>query len=101
MVLTNYHVFQKPSDAYHCGAQFLFERIEQGVRSGLIFELDPDRFFISNRELDYALVAVKPQSLTQALLDQFQFLPLIGAKGKIEKGCPVNIIQHPEGRPKQ
>jgi len=101
VVLTNYHVFQKPSDAYNCGAQFLFERIEQGVRSGLIFELDPDRFFISNRELDYALVAVKPRSLTEASLDQFQYLPLIGAKGKIEKGGTVNIIQHPEGRPKQ
>ena len=34
-------------------------------------------------------------------LSQFQFLPLIAAKGKILKGDPVNIIQHPEGRPKQ
>ena len=35
-----------------------------------------------------------------ALLDD-RFLPLIGVKGKILKGDPVNIIQHPEGGPKR
>ena len=101
VILTNFHVFQRADDARDCGAQFLYERIERGVREGLIFELDPDRFFLSCARYDYALVAVKPHALNGASLDQFQYLPLIGAKGKIEKGCPVNIIQHPQGQAKQ
>jgi hypothetical protein len=56
---------------------------------------------VNNKGLDYAIVALTPRSLSGASLDQFQYLPLIAAKGKIRKGDPVNIIQHPEGRPKQ
>jgi len=46
---------------------------------------------------------VKSESLDRARLNQLQlqYLPLIEAKGKILKGDPVNIIQHPEGGPKQ
>jgi endonuclease G len=101
LLLTNWHVFRTPDEADGVGAQFLYERVKDGIRSGLVFEIDRKRFFLSDRELDFALVAVKPRSLTQAALAQFGFLPLISAKGKILKGDPVNIIQHPDGRPKQ
>ena len=101
LLLTNWHVFRTSDEADGVGAQFLYERVEDGIRTGLIFELDRKRFFLNDRELDYAMVAVKPVSTTRAELKQFQFLPLIAAKGKILKGDPVNIIQHPDGRPKQ
>ena len=101
LVLTNHHVFRTADEAQGVGAQFLFERTHEGLREGLIFTLDPDRFFVTDKGLDYAIVALTPRSLSGASLDQFQYLPLIAAKGKIRKGDPVNIIQHPEGRPKQ
>lgn len=101
LLLTNWHVFRTPDEADGVGAQFLYERVKDGIRTGLIFELDRKRFFLNDRELDYAIVAVKPRSLSSADLKQFQFLPLIAAKGKILKGDPINIIQHPDGRPKQ
>jgi endonuclease G len=56
---------------------------------------------LNDRTLDYAVVAVKPRTPDGAPLNQFQFLPLIAVKGKIRKGDPVNIIQHPHGKPKQ
>lgn len=101
LLITNWHVFRAADEADNVGAQFLYERVQDGIRSGLIFELDRRRFFLNHKDLDYAVVAVKPKSVTGADLTQFQFLPLIAAKGKILKGDPVNIIQHPDGRPKQ
>jgi endonuclease G len=101
LILTNHHVFRDRDEARGTAAQFLYERTKAGLRQGLIFELEPKRFFLNDETLDYAVVAVKHQGLDGAPLSQFQFLPLIGAKGKILKGDPVNIIQHPEGLPKQ
>lgn len=101
LILTNHHVFRDRSDVDGVGVQFLYERTGAGIREGLIFELDPDRFFVNDKALDYAIVSVKRTGIDGAPLSQFQFLPLIGAKGKIRKGDPVDIIQHPQGRPKQ
>ena len=101
LLLTNYHVFRTADEAKSVGAQFLYERMQGGLRAGVIFELEPTRFFVNHKGLDYAVVAVKATALDGARLEQFQYLPLIAVTGKILKGDPVNIIQHPEGRPKQ
>src|SRR5262245_42438167 len=101
LILTNYHVFRTLDEARGVGAQFLYERTRNGLRQGAIFALEPTRFFVNHKGLDYAVVAVSTTSLNGEPLSQFQFLPLIAAEGKILKGNPVNIIQHPEGRPKQ
>ena len=57
-----------------------------------IFDLDPERFFLNDKALDYAIVVVKPTGIDGAPLSQFRFLPLIGAKGKIRKGDSADII---------
>jgi endonuclease G len=101
LVLTNHHVFRAADEAEGVGAQFLYERTQGGLRAGVIFELEPKRFFVNHKGLDYAVVAVKATALDGAPLSQFQYLPLIAITGKILKGDPVNIIQHPEGGPKQ
>lgn len=101
LILTNYHVFRTADEAEGVGAQFLYERTHEGLREGLIFKLDPARFFVNDKEMDYAVVALTARSVSGASIDQFKYLPLIAAKGKIRKGDPINIIQHPEGRPKQ
>src|SRR5688572_25767648 len=85
LILTNHHVFRTPDEAEGIGAQFLFERTEEGLREGLIFELEPARFFVNDKRLDYAVVAVRPRATGGAELQQFRFLPLIGVKGKILK----------------
>ena len=101
LILTNHHVFRSADEAEGVGAQFLYEHTHEGLREGLTFKLEPDRFFVNDKALDYAVVALTPRSLSGASIDQFKYLPLIAAQGKIRKGDPINIIQHPEGRPKQ
>lgn len=101
ILLTNYHVFPSRADAAGTGANFLYERTDLGVQRGTVFELDPDGFFVSDENLDFAAVAVRPRSLDGRDLAEFGQISLIEATPKILRGQPVNIIQHPEGGPKQ
>jgi len=52
---------------------------------------------LTDRELDYSLVAV----VDDGDLDAYGWLPLIEDSGKLLVGEKVNIIQHPNGEPKQ
>ena len=56
------------------GAQFLYERTPAGSVK-VSFSSWTRGFFVNDRGLDYALVAVKRQALNGAPLDQFQYLP--------------------------
>ncbi|HEX8468996.1 MAG TPA: DNA/RNA non-specific endonuclease [Allosphingosinicella sp.] len=101
VLLTNHHVFPSRADAVGCGANLLYERTDLGVQRGTVFETDPDRFFVCDEKLDFAVVAIRPRSLDGRDLAQFGQIGLIEATPKILRGQPVNIIQHPEGGPKQ
>ena len=102
LLMTNHHVFPTRSDAVGIGANFLHERSERGIEAGVVFELDPDRFFVSDEALDFAIVAVKPRSLAgTTTLEELGVVTLIEATPKILRGQPVNIIQHPQGGPKK
>jgi endonuclease G len=101
LLLTNYHVFNVRSDANGYAANFGHARDERGLHDGTYFELDPSRFFISNEALDFAIVAVKPRSITGTPLSDLPGTRLIEATGKTLTGKPVNIIQHPNGGPRQ
>ncbi len=101
LLLTNHHVFPSRLDAVGVGANFLYERTDRGLESGTIFELEPDKFFLNDEKLDFALVAVSARSLNGAALTDFGYAPLVEATPKILIGQPVNIIQHPEGGEKQ
>lgn len=100
LLLTNHHVFRSKEEALRTAAQFDYEHVGTDVRAGTFFELDPERFFVNDERLDYALIAVRPSSPEGADLRDYQFLPLIATEGKIRKGDPCYVIQHPEGRPK-
>src|SRR6185369_9086930 len=100
LLLTNYHVFPTRGDAVGIGANFLHEKDERGLQMGSIFELDPDRFFVSDETLDFAVVAVKPKAIDgSSALEDLGLITLIEATPKILRGQPVNIIQYPDGGP--
>lgn len=101
LLMTNWHVFPTRSDAVGRGANFLHEQGERGIAQGIVFELEPERFFVSDDTLDFAIVAVAPLAVTGETLSDLGQITLIEARPKILKGHPVNIIQHPEGGPKQ
>ena len=65
------------------------------------FSLDPQRFFVTDEALDFTLVAVKPASIAAVELAVFGVLPLIEQEGKVILGEFVNVVQHPNGEPKQ
>ncbi len=103
LMLTNEHVLEQAAWAAASAAEFDYQRDRNGnQRQVQTFRLDPDAFFLNDKLLDYALVAVSPvPSAGTAKLSAYGFCPLIAAEGKIIVTDPVNIIQHPLGRLKE
>ncbi len=101
LLMTNHHVFPSKADAVGTGANFLYEQSDRGLGIGIIFEIDPDAFYVSDENLDVAVVGIKKRSLDGQAIEGFGSVALIEATPKILIGQPVNIIQHPEGGPKR
>lgn len=105
LLVTNWHVFAEPGDAVGVGAQFGYQKNRGGlIEAGSIFELDPKKFFLSNEELDLAIVGISERpniGAKEIELSDFGRVRLIPTVGKILVGQPVSIIQHPDGMHKQ
>ena len=101
LMLTNNHVLPDAERASDSEFVLDFEHNRIGAyKATERFELDPDRFFLTDEAHDYSLVAVAASSASDRPLTDFGYLPLLVEEGKIRIGDPVNIIQHPEGRMK-
>jgi endonuclease G len=102
LLMTNNHVLNTAETARRSVAEFNYQLGEGGVQLPIArFNLRPDLFFLTDEDLDFALVAVEPRSAGGTALVSFGFCPLIGAEGKILVRDPVNIVQHPKGELKQ
>jgi endonuclease G len=101
LILTNNHVLESAATSVNCLAEFNYETdLHHMPRQSISFRLDPERFFITDEQLDFTLVAVEESSTTEAKVADFGCLPLLAEPGKILLGEYVSIIQHPEGGPK-
>lgn len=109
LLLTNHHVFpaidaaefvQRFEDA---SVDFDHEYDTTGrERPSVLFQLEPDRFFYSYKELDIALVAVAPKDISaKRSLTEQGYLVLNGKRGKAGYGDFATIIQHPQGERKK
>lgn len=99
LLLTNHHVLPDAEAAGFSVIEFDYQDGIDGLpRPVRAFALDPDRFFAADRELDFALVAVKASTDE---LRRFGFNRLIGSEGKAIVGDFVTIVQHPGGGKKQ
>jgi len=97
--MTNNHVLPNSQDATFSQIQFNYqEGIDNQILSPLVFDLDPQSFFLTNKALDFSLVAVKDPN---NFLQTFGFNKLIQEQGKVLLGESLNIIQHPNGDLKQ
>ena len=101
LLLTNQHVFPRYVDAVDCAANFLYERQERGINEGTYFNLQPDQFYFADEALDFCLVAISTQGSRGEALSDYGCIRLIEATGKTLRGRPMNIIQHPDGGPRQ
>jgi endonuclease G len=102
-LLTNHHVFGAAAEAAGALLEFDYEIDLAGrPRPTERFRFRPQDYFFAHQALDFALVAVDPQPLLRGTsLDDYGWLQLNPAQGKINKGEYVSIIQHPGGEPKQ
>jgi endonuclease G, mitochondrial len=102
LLMTNFHVFPEKEDAQGCVAHFLYERTQNGIQNGYVFDIEPDRFFMADFDLDFSIVYISSTSLEGNItLRNFEPLQLIETKGKIVTGQPLSIIQYAGGGPKQ
>ena len=102
LLLTNHHVLESVALARRSLADFNFEDDPNFIpRESKTFPLDPARFFYTNADMDFTLVAVRPQATDGTPLSDFGYLRLLPESGKALLGEYVSIIQHPEGSTKQ
>jgi len=101
LLMTNHHVLTDEGLAQSSVVEFNYQR-DRRMRelASRTFRLAPDRFFLNDKALDFALVAVDPEG-DEAGLAAFGWCPLIAEEGKIVEGEPVHIVQHPRGERKQ
>ncbi len=91
-IMTNNHVLKSESAAASSTAEFGFEAGGNEMRVAL----KPDRFFITDRALDFTIVACDSGSL-----DGVEPIPLLRNPATVTRNEQVNIIQHPRGRRKE
>ena len=104
VVLTNEHVLRTKQQAAACSIQMDYEQNRYAPNpQPQIFAFEPDRLFLNNRDLDYAIVAVAPKSDKEAPIEGYGWLTLNDVQGKITVSAEdfVNIVQHPLGREKE
>ncbi|MET9551034.1 endonuclease [Streptomyces sp. NPDC006627] len=102
LLLTNNHVL---ADRHEAGRGVIEFNYQAGIGGRplepVVFDLEPGRFFVTDQDLDFTVVAVAERSRGGAGLDGFSWLRLSEAQGQVILGEMVNIIQHPNGEPKQ
>jgi endonuclease G len=102
LLLTNHHVLSSDEIAKKSVVEFNFQPSLSGTSvAAQTFKLVPEKFFLNNKRLDFAVIAVEARSSDGKSLSDYGFCPLVKKQGKIAVGECVNIIQHPRGRMKQ
>ena len=103
LVLTNHHVLDTAEVAGISIIEFDFELDQLGnPKSTTRFALSPTDLYMSDKDLDYALVAINSVPIFgDGDLEDYGFLRLNNSTGKIKPGEYATIIQHPSGQVKQ
>lgn len=103
LLMTNNHVIRSKPFANRLVAEFEYEKDHTGLlKTSYFFTLNPDAFFITNKKLDYTVVAVDPISSNDPdkKLSTYGCNKLALSSNRILQGEAVSIIQHPKGLPK-
>jgi endonuclease G, mitochondrial len=99
LLLTNNHVLTDATMAAASRVEFDFQEGPDGrLESSTFVNFDPAAFFVTDRGLDFSLVALQGAPRKVA---GYGWNGLSGAEGKIIVGEYVTIIQHPSGERKQ
>lgn len=105
IILTNNHVYSEKGQDQEIASTTEIQFFDEENRFGpsqpsLIYYPNPERFFFTNKQLDFTFMAVTYDLQENPPLEDLGWHVLIKKQGKIRVGDPVNIIQHPQGRRK-
>ena len=102
MVMTNHHVLTDIESADMSVIEFDYEaeNMYAPIRKTTI-GFDAFKFFYNNEGLDFAIVALEDVDNEGKPLAPRPWIPLVRESGKALQGEPVNIVQHPDGRPQE
>jgi endonuclease G, mitochondrial len=102
ILLTTWSVLPNRFSARYSLAEFSLENDERGgPRFPVTFELDPETLFLSDEQLDFALVALAPESYNGVSATSILPLASFLDSPRILVGESVSLIDHPGGRSKQ
>ncbi len=104
LLMTNWHVLKTRELAEGCSVIFDDEDGLDGDPKGMkAYRLLPQRLYVSDETLDYAIVEVSPRTNSGTPLSQYGYLRLFEQTGKLDptQRQAANIIQHPSGGPKK
>ncbi len=103
LMITNNHVITSKSDAHKSYIEFNYQEDQNSYPTNPVaFNFEPDKLFITSKDLDFTIVFVKGISYDgRSNLTDFGSLKLIEEIGKLQIGEKVSIIQHPNGERKQ
>jgi len=102
VLLTNHHVLDTPDTANLSLVEFDAELNLNFVHRELrVFNLLPDKLFVTDAGLDFTFVAVNSVAHDGTPLTSFHWLTLMRETGKALNGEWATIIQHPGGETKQ
>jgi endonuclease G, mitochondrial len=102
LLITNNHVLGSAEVAATSRVEFNYQEDGSGnLLRSIVLNFEPSVFFVTDKHLDFTVVAVSEESLEGTEIAGFTWLPLIEQEGKVIIGEYVNIIQHPNGEPKQ
>lgn len=103
LLLTNNHILADSGSAANSFAEFNYEYNLKGTpATSILFDLDPEKYFYTNAELDYTVVAIKSTSKTRnRSISEFGYLKLSEERNTVVVSEFVSIIQHPGGGYKQ
>lgn len=102
LLMTNNHVLTDAAQAGDSVVEFdYFVRADGSPSTIKVFNLQPEVFFKTDPDLDFSLVAVAEVGASGTPLSAQGWNQLVPDEGKAIIGQWVNIIQHPNGEPKQ
>lgn len=102
LLLTNNHVLPSAEVARNSTVEFDYQRNRFGEPLPVVVcALEPDTFFITDKQLDFSLVAVSETSISGPRLSKYTWVRLHPESGKALIGEALNVIQHPRGEMKQ
>jgi V8-like Glu-specific endopeptidase len=102
LLLTNNHVLTTADTAASSLVEFDYQEGPDGVPLPVTkVGLDPAALFVTDRGLDFTLVAIRPAIDARARVADLGYLPMAGGDDAYVIGENVSIIQHPNGEMKQ